>query len=187
VTHDEYYKFHDQFCEQMTIITRKKSQDYTGDSGDPFSNFRAVEKLGICSTEQGFLVRMMDKMVRISNLADGREAAVLDEKLEDTLFDLANYAALFAGYLKSQAYFQASRDTQDDDFDHEGGPTWDDFAPQGGTTWQIQARNLRGEISTLESHHDPEVADSRMQLLELDWPTFTLTVVPVNDQRKKTS
>jgi len=142
-------------------------------------------------------VRMMDKMVRISNLADGREAAVLDEKLEDTLFDLANYAALFAGYLKSKqndaedkainADLQASQATQDDGHDSEDGPTWDDFAPQGGTTWQIQARNLRGEISTLESHHDPEVADSRMQLLELDWPTFTLTVVPVNDQRKKTS
>lgn len=186
MNHDEYFKFHDQFCERMSSVTRAKSKDYTGDSGDPFSNFRAVEKLGICSTETGFLVRMMDKMVRIANLADGRPAAVFDEKLEDSLHDCANYCALFAGYLKSKQdearerlideYFKASLEAQGDEYDCD---TW--------PTWEIQARNNRGDTIVLESHYDPEVADGRMRQLESEWPTFILMVVPVNDRRKKTS
>lgn len=57
----------------------------------------------ICSVEQGFLVRMSDKYARICNLiGNQKENAVLDEKVEDTLIDLANYSMLLAVYLKSK-------------------------------------------------------------------------------------
>jgi hypothetical protein len=181
MTKEEYFKFHDDFCNRMSSITRVKSQDYTGDSGDPFANFRVCEKLGVCSVETGFLVRMLDKMTRIANLADGRKAAVYDEKIEDSLHDLANYSALFAGYLKSKR-----RDSLADIF-----AAWaaeDEECDSGALelTWpvyEIQARNNRGQMITLESHWDPSVADQRMQQLESEWPTFTLTVVPVHAER----
>lgn len=181
MTKDEYFTFHAQFCERMSIITQRKSADYTGDSEDPFANFKVCEKLGICSTETGFLVRMLDKLVRVSNLADGREAAVFDERIEDTLFDTANYAILFAGYLKSKQLakmdelIQVTRDVLGDDYDTLDSESW--------PTYEIQARNNRGQVITLESHMDPYTADSRMQQLESEWPTFTLTVVPVHDER----
>jgi hypothetical protein len=45
------------------------------------------------------LVRMMDKMSRISTLLD-KKAQVSDESIEDTLEDLANYAIIMKSYIK---------------------------------------------------------------------------------------
>lgn len=98
----EYMKFHEAFTTKMLEIARAKNADYTGSSEDPFANFRAVENLGICSTEQGFLTRMMDKFKRITSFVQKGVLQVKDESVEDTLMDLANYCILMAGYIKSQ-------------------------------------------------------------------------------------
>lgn len=97
----EYLEFHRQCCEKMTKITQDKSHDYANDS-DPFANFSQVANMGITSVEKGFLVRMLDKMARISNYASVGRLEVLDESIEDTLLDLANYSILLAGYIKSK-------------------------------------------------------------------------------------
>lgn len=98
---EEYLEFHRAFCARMIEVTTAKNADYTGGDPDPFANFKMVEKMGVCSTETGFLTRMSDKFIRISNLID-REAQVKDESIADTLHDLANYCALFAAYLQSK-------------------------------------------------------------------------------------
>ncbi len=105
MTKSEYIEFHRAACDRMIDITARKNKDYTGDSVDPFANFRMVEKLGVTDTARGMLVRMSDKFVRICNLIDGRQAQVKDEAIEDTLLDLANYSILMMGYLR------ASRDS----------------------------------------------------------------------------
>lgn len=97
-----YLDFHENFCNEMRSITIKKNQDYTGNTADPFANFKIVEHIGITSTEIGFLTRMSDKLARVSSIVQTGQVAVLDESVQDTLLDLANYAALFAGYLKSK-------------------------------------------------------------------------------------
>lgn len=97
-----YLDFHENFCNEMRSITIKKNQDYTGNTTDPFANFKIVEHIGITSTEIGFLTRMSDKLARISSIVQTGQVVVLDESVQDTLLDLANYAALFAGYLKSK-------------------------------------------------------------------------------------
>lgn len=97
----QYFEFAEQFFKDCLEISRKKNADYTGGSDDPFSNFSSVEVLGI-STEQGFLTRMMDKMKRIASFVEKGELQVKDEGVLDTLNDLANYSALFAGYIKSK-------------------------------------------------------------------------------------
>jgi hypothetical protein len=99
---DQYLKFHAECCESLMEITKKKNHDYTGDSNDPFFNFTRVENLGICSTEQGFLTRMTDKMSRITTFVNKGILQVEDEKVTDTLLDLANYAILMAGYIESK-------------------------------------------------------------------------------------
>lgn len=98
---DEYFKFHDEFTKKMGEVTRKKNADYCGPGDDPFANFSRVAGMGICKTEQGFLVRMNDKMSRLATFCQGQELQVSDESVEDTCLDLANYAVLLAGYLKS--------------------------------------------------------------------------------------
>lgn len=86
----------------MVEVTRVKNADYTGTDPSPFSNFTRVEALGICSTEQGFLTRMTDKISRITSFAQKGFLLVKDESVEDTLVDLANYCILMAGFLRSK-------------------------------------------------------------------------------------
>ena len=84
----------------MLELTKAKNHDYAkGD--DPYKNFRLVEQLEICSVETGILVRMCDKMSRISNLLE-TEGKVADEKIEDTLLDLANYSIILKCYLEQK-------------------------------------------------------------------------------------
>jgi len=99
---EEFYFFHENFTKKILDISKRKGADYCGaENSDPFANFRQVEILGICSTEQGFLARMTDKMSRIASLIK-QDARVKDESIEDTLGDLANYAILMTAYLKSK-------------------------------------------------------------------------------------
>lgn len=102
MTKEEYFIFHKSMTDRMEQITRAKNHDYSGFGDSPFSNFMVVEKCGIASTEQGFLTRMMDKISRVNSFVQQGVTKVSDEKIEDTLLDLANYAILMSGYLKSK-------------------------------------------------------------------------------------
>lgn len=85
----------------MEEIMIRKNSDYSGwDSCiNPFQNFELVESLGVTTVEKWFLVRMCDKMSRISSLISN-EAKVKDESITTTLVDLANYAIIMSLYLK---------------------------------------------------------------------------------------
>ena len=98
----EYLKFHAEVCQKLQDITAKKNADYTGVSDDPFSNFSKVEELGVTTTEQGFLVRMLDKFMRITSFVQKGVLEVKEESVEDTLLDLANYCILMAGFIESR-------------------------------------------------------------------------------------
>lgn len=76
----------------MYSIMVAKNADYAGTT-DPFANFMQVENLGISTAEKGILVRITDKLSRISNLLE-TEAQVKDEAITDTLQDMANYAVI---------------------------------------------------------------------------------------------
>ena len=101
MTHEQFIQYHKEMCERMMTIVAKKNHDYSGKSSAAFENFQMVERLGVASTTQGFLVRMMDKYMRVNNFCKSGVLKVDDEKIEDTLLDLANYSLLMAGYIKS--------------------------------------------------------------------------------------
>lgn len=86
-------------------ISRKKNSDYSSSGGgdNAFENFELCEKMGICSTETGMLVRMTDKLARMSSLLTKGSNEVKDESLQDTCSDLANYATIMAVYLDYKA------------------------------------------------------------------------------------
>lgn len=99
---DELLLFHNDCCEKMHAICQAKNADYAGGKGDdPFANFRRVEAMGIATTEQGFLTRMLDKLSRLSTFVQTGSFQVKDESVEDTLLDLANYCILMAAYRQS--------------------------------------------------------------------------------------
>ncbi len=79
----------------------RKNADYagTGPNADPYKNFRGSEFVGV-DPARAILVRMMDKMSRVSNLLS-QEAQVKDEGISDTLEDLVNYAAILKSFIKN--------------------------------------------------------------------------------------
>lgn len=88
--HPLYY----QFLEKAAGIHHRKNQDYAG-NGDPLQNLRESEQFGIPAWK-ACLIRISDKYSRIRTLTlkGEQNAQVVDESLDDTLFDLANYALL---------------------------------------------------------------------------------------------
>jgi hypothetical protein len=99
----ELFEFHENMTGKALGLCRRKNNDYAsgGTQGEnPFANFSRVEDMGITSTEQGFLVRMTDKMSRLSTFTRAGKLEVADESVEDTLLDIINYAVLFAAYMR---------------------------------------------------------------------------------------
>lgn len=75
---------HLEIVTSLNDVYKRKNNDY----GDSFG--KSFEKYGITSA----LVRMEDKWNRLNSLAMGKEQMVADEKITDTLLDLANYCIM---------------------------------------------------------------------------------------------
>ncbi len=86
----------ESYHKENLALLKQKNSDYSA-SNDPFRNFEACNLYNI-STEQGLLVRMSDKMMRISNLLT-KTNEVKDESIKDSLKDLSNYALILLAYI----------------------------------------------------------------------------------------
>ena len=74
-----------EITENMLDLYQRKQSDY-GDSAS-----KTFDEWGLIS----FLVRMEDKMNRVINLTKKNgDIKVADEKIEDTILDLANYSIM---------------------------------------------------------------------------------------------
>lgn len=82
----------EQILEEMKSIHLAKNHDYSPKGA--FGNFAESERVGVPDWKGAF-IRLQDKYIRACNLiARDEQAAVKDEKLDDTLLDLANYAVI---------------------------------------------------------------------------------------------
>ena len=84
-------KLHQELLDYIHKLYITKNKDYGSSTHDTYT------KYGFTS----FLVRLEDKLNRASVISQN-EANVSDEKLEDTLLDLANYAILAVMELKGE-------------------------------------------------------------------------------------
>jgi len=99
----ELFSIHKRLCEEALNLMLQKNHDYAGKSGnEPFANFTRAEAMGITTTEKAMLVRMLDKISRLSSFCDSGEFKVADEKLEDTIKDVINYSILLYAYVNSK-------------------------------------------------------------------------------------
>lgn len=80
------FERHMEICKNLNNVYRKKNHDY----GDSFSD--TYKKLGIISA----ITRITDKYNRLVSLATkpDNERKVLDESINDTLLDMANYCIM---------------------------------------------------------------------------------------------
>ena len=99
---EQYLQRFKELTELMYETTKKKNTDYTGGDTQPFKNFEMVEVLGFATTEQGFMTRITDKVMRIAGFVKNGTLQVVDEKVTDTLLDCATYCLLMICYLESK-------------------------------------------------------------------------------------
>ena len=96
-------EYHKAFCDEAFALCHKKHHDYAqGSTGCPFVNFTRAESMGITTTEKGFLVRMVDKISRLSTFADKGELQVSDETVKDALLDIVNYSILLGAFIHAK-------------------------------------------------------------------------------------
>lgn len=70
--------------QELSDLYHRKNHDY----GDSFR--KSLEEFGLVAA----VVRMSDKMERVKTLSKGEKAEITDEKIRDTLVDLANYVIM---------------------------------------------------------------------------------------------
>lgn len=97
MTTKQFLKDIEETYKEGLRIATSKNKDYAN-SDNPFKNFKMSEQVGV-DPARAILVRISDKLSRISNLLD-REASVKDERLDDTIIDCINYLAILKAYLK---------------------------------------------------------------------------------------
>ena len=103
MTRDELLKFHEQITKEARDLMSLKNRDYAGNDGlEPFANFTRVESMGICKTEEGFLVRLTDKMSRLSSFVRSGKLNVKDESFRATCVDVINSMVLLVAYMKDK-------------------------------------------------------------------------------------
>lgn len=98
MTTQEFLESISHTFEECLAIAKKKNSDYS-DLNNPFKNFKMSEQVGV-SPDRAILVRVSDKLSRISNLLD-RDPAVGDESLDDSCLDIINYIAILKAYRES--------------------------------------------------------------------------------------
>lgn len=98
---EELFALHTKICEEARDLMRKKNADYAC-STDPFMNFRRAEFLGFSTAEMGVLIRMTDKMSRISTFLNRGQLSLENESVYDAIVDMINYSIILAGLLKDR-------------------------------------------------------------------------------------
>lgn len=81
-------------------IALKKNSDYAGEK-DFLGNFKMSKALGI-KPSMGIVIRLSDKWSRLCQLIQKDEPAVVEESIEDTLLDIANYSLLMILALREE-------------------------------------------------------------------------------------
>ncbi len=83
-------------------IAEKKNADYSRGE-DEYRNFRMVNHvMPWISVEEGIIIRMLDKIARLANLAKYGNAYVTEESFEDTCDDTSNYSNILKAYRQNE-------------------------------------------------------------------------------------
>ena len=100
---NELLDFHIKVCEDARNLMNLKNRDYAGNGGtEPFANFTRCEAMGVCETEAGILVRVIDKISRMSSFLESGKMHVEDESFYDAMIDVVNYMVLLGAYVQDK-------------------------------------------------------------------------------------
>lgn len=88
----------DDIYNYLRPVLEAKGKDYAT-TDDVFKNLRLCEPLVNVSTEKGVIIRLADKISRVSNLLE-KDAEIKAESVFDTIIDAVGYLAILHALLK---------------------------------------------------------------------------------------
>ena len=96
-------EYHAEITAAARKLMQRKNHDYAGDDAkNPWMNFERSEIMGVCKTEQAFMVRILDKVSRLITFIDAGELQVKEEGVQDSIIDIINYMVLFGAFIEDQ-------------------------------------------------------------------------------------
>lgn len=102
-----------KIMDEMYDTFIKKNNDYGDSAGDTYNKFGLIS----------YIVRLNDKLNRVTNLYLSGEQEVKDESIEDTLLDMATYCIMAAADMRVEAEEDAAEvkdaATDDEPYDKE--------------------------------------------------------------------
>lgn len=120
-----------QYCLRLVI---DKNRDYAED-GNPFKNFMMSLQVRV-DPRRAILVRITDKIARISNLLD-KDSSISRESIYDSIFDVINYCAILKELQKD--YEDANDDIK---FSSEDEETYEEKAERINASETISKRKI---------------------------------------------
>lgn len=136
---------HKQITSDALVLLNKKNSAYSKDPNkDALSNLKMVQALGCCTTQQGIITRMCDKLSRLSNLTrwydytDKQEKIATDESVRDTIIDLINYAILL------EASRVEKNEKENNDPENDG--DWTEL-PRDKASWIEDDQEIRTDVN----------------------------------------
>lgn len=82
-----------EIIEKLKKLHADKNAGYSGNSEDPWLNFRAIESFGYAASV-GCLTRLCDKFARYTILSENPDQDKVGEPIEDTLMDFVAYCGI---------------------------------------------------------------------------------------------
>jgi hypothetical protein len=98
MTQEQFYASLEATFKRGLEIIHLKNADYAN-SANPFRNFESASIAGL-GVERAILVRVLDKLSRVSNLLS-KDPAVVEETVNDTILDAINYLAIMKAYIEA--------------------------------------------------------------------------------------
>lgn len=96
MTKPEYLEFAENTLNGVLETVKRKNNDYTAGTDDPFNNFRLAKLEGV-DPSVGILIRLQDKLQRIRTYLNTGKLMVEGEGFEDACDDVIGYMLLLKG------------------------------------------------------------------------------------------
>jgi hypothetical protein len=92
----ELLAFHEVVTKRCRAVMERKNHDYTAGAGArrPFANFELSALVGLCSAEEGLLLRVLDKVQRLLTYLKCGTLKVTNESMADACEDIINYMVI---------------------------------------------------------------------------------------------
>jgi hypothetical protein len=100
MTNEQFIQSIEKSYADGVALIKIKNADYANPT-NPFKNFESAIVADV-DVKRAILIRVLDKISRISNLLE-REPKVVEEKLEDTVLDCCNYLAILKAKIEDES------------------------------------------------------------------------------------